>query len=353
MRRRRKETQRGGDFDFSPGRPVVYYIDGMGCGKSVNNLKADADRKIKLLAEYSPGGYDYTAKRWCAPYNGMLRVLAGRLGLRPDVSEIVNEILADAMGSRVLVLGHSYGGLVACLVALKLNELVIHGDDHDRANIKRVWIRTLGSIWVPPPPPPFWSPLEYVNLRHHMFRGDISIRLNGLDPKQNRADVEWYHPPPDFVLGCPRMFPEALCIHNLYEKYVYPKVTEEFTDWTNTTTDDRDKKVNLDKCKREERECKKQAGLTLERKERERRGEECELRGEECDNQASSTREQIARERDEQDAREREEREEKRIARAPLPPAVGGARGCTSRPSRPRDQRRKLPGPARSAAAAP
>jgi hypothetical protein len=217
---------------------------------------------------------------------------------------------------------------------------------------------------VPPPPPPP-PPLEYVNLRHHMFRGDLSLRLNGLDPKQNRADVEWDHPPPDFMLSCPRI-PVALCIHNLYSDYVYPKVTEEFIDWTKTI-DDREEQVYLARLARQARELEKQklARLARQARELEKQDELDELARIAFEKQDELARIAFLRELEKQDelariaqARQARDTREKRLKNLkarftrlpPLPAAsiaaVGGARGCTSRPSRPRDQRRKLPGPA-------
>lgn len=93
-------------------------------------------------------------------------VQSGRL-LEP--TQFVLQVIAKvcrilSKGDNVILVGHSYGGSVAARVGLYLK------DHCSTAEMKRLKIATLGSIFIPPP-----EVMQGINIRHYTYRNDVAL----------------------------------------------------------------------------------------------------------------------------------------------------------------------------------
>lgn len=97
------------------------------------------------------------------------------------LTKVVRLLKDDAVG-RVILMGHSHGGLVVNMVAEALDEAW--------GASGRLWVVTFGSVYITPDTK-VPNLAQTKCLVQFMFRGDVSLRCVGRDP----PGVTWLSPP--------------------------------------------------------------------------------------------------------------------------------------------------------------
>jgi hypothetical protein len=165
----------------------VIYIAGYGCESigDANNTKYEKwfkwhiNQYFKAIGDFDTFEYMCNENKLSIAYD----IFKTYCMLPPTKSDFINSILEKIRHyikakSHVILLGHSYGGLIASMVAQVLSR--------DNLEIIRdnLTIITFGSIFVPSN-----EETNNINITHFMYKNDLALQCNHV--KENDERVIW------------------------------------------------------------------------------------------------------------------------------------------------------------------
>jgi hypothetical protein len=119
------------------------------------------------------------------------------------ITDKVTKLLND--DNQVILLGHSYGGSVAAIVAESLN---------DHPNVHKLQVGTFGAIYIAKP-----KNIPNVRIRQYMFLRDVALKCNKLkEPKNMTANT--YNDEEQHVTWIKNKYSDRWAIHNDYHTLI-------------------------------------------------------------------------------------------------------------------------------------
>jgi len=148
---------------------IYYFFFGMGCDTADNYNFYNKTTKIH--------------KKYKCDTSMAFQIQFLKFNLKPTynihyVNRIKNEILKDlSNNNKVLVFGHSFGGLLLNKIAEKLNS----NNNFNKNNLK---IATFGSIYISN-----YNDVSNINIINYMGLNDVALRILKIKNKPNRDEL--------------------------------------------------------------------------------------------------------------------------------------------------------------------
>jgi hypothetical protein len=198
--------------DDKPDKYYVFIVLGLGC-----KLSDAIQLEFDIYANYNK---DVSIKKVYAKCNKELSNILKDIAktacyMKPNtntpfINNIVEEITPLLLSKqKVLLIGHSYGALVAGCVGEKLNTLL------SKDLLKNLSIATFGSIYVSPN-----NKVSNINFKQYMMTNDIALKCNKL--KSPKFDSLYFNDSNQNVtwIANDKAVAKRWDIHNSYQDYI-------------------------------------------------------------------------------------------------------------------------------------